>query len=102
MSSEPTEGRAALAAAAVKSMLLLVALVSAALTADLAPPYYGFERPALDYELPPLSGYDPQAGDLEPFLDGETSRVHRSGVHAGYVTGLNAALREWRNTYQVG
>lgn len=41
------------------------------------------------YQLPPLPyGY----GDLEPFLDAQTMRLHHDVHHAGYVKAANAAV----------
>jgi len=44
-----------------------------------------------EYVLPPLP-YDYSA--LEPYYDEETVRLHHDKHHAGYVAGLNAALKK--------
>lgn len=76
--------------------LLKVALISSLAlhsVLTLAPTYYGADRPALEYELPPLEyGFY----DLEPFIDGETVRIHYQGHHAKYTEKLNIALKQWR------
>ncbi|MEN0019493.1 MAG: superoxide dismutase [Planctomycetota bacterium] len=50
----------------------------------------GWDAAKGEYVLPPLP-YDPAA--LEPHIDAETMRIHHGRHHAGYVRGLNAALR---------
>ncbi len=43
------------------------------------------------FELPPLPyGYD----DLEPYIGGDTMRVHHDKHHAGYTKNLNAAIEK--------
>uniref|UniRef100_T1JF74 Superoxide dismutase n=1 Tax=Strigamia maritima TaxID=126957 RepID=T1JF74_STRMM len=59
----------------------------------IAPPYYGLDRPVLEYELPPLEYL---FEDLEPHIDAATIRVHYFGHHAAYTNKLNKALTEWR------
>ena len=50
----------------------------------------GWNEKTLEYELPPL----PYAADaLEPFIDAETMSIHHDKHHAGYVRGLNNALK---------
>lgn len=64
----------------------------------IAPPYYGLDRPSLEYELPPL----PYAFDgLEPYIDQETVRIHYFGHHAKYTGEMNRAFREWRKYLSV-
>jgi len=49
----------------------------------------GLTAPA-EYELPPL----PYAADaLEPHIDKETMTIHHDKHHAGYVKGLNSAIK---------
>ncbi|GAB6029385.1 hypothetical protein CHUAL_005151 [Chamberlinius hualienensis] len=61
---------------------------------SLAPPYYGTDRPKLDYELPPLEyGFS----ELEPYIDEETVRVHYLGHHSKYTEKMNSALKEWQS-----
>lgn len=54
--------------------------------------------PPAEYSLPPL----PYAYDaLEPYIDAQTMQIHHGKHHAGYVAGLNAAMKklaESRNT----
>jgi Fe-Mn family superoxide dismutase len=45
----------------------------------------------MDFELPPLP-YD--YGALEPYYDEATVRLHHDKHHAGYVNGLNAAMKQ--------
>jgi len=59
----------------------------------LAPPYYGNDRPTLEYELPPL---EYKFEDLEPYIDRETVKVHYLGHHHKYAELMNNALRSWR------
>jgi len=52
---------------------------------------YGWDASAGEYVLPPL----PYAYDaLEPAIDEQTMRLHHDTHHAGYVRGLNTALRK--------
>lgn len=50
----------------------------------------GWDAEAGEYALPPLP-YSYEA--LEPHLDAQTMRIHHEKHHAGYVRGLNAALK---------
>ena len=51
------------------------------------------------YQLPPLPyGY----GDLEPFIDSQTMRLHHDVHHAGYVKAANAAVTELAQIQRVG
>jgi len=50
----------------------------------------GWDAGAREYTLPPLP-YDYDA--LEPHIDAETMRIHHDKHHAGYVRGLNRALK---------
>jgi Fe-Mn family superoxide dismutase len=51
------------------------------------------------YELPPLPyGY----GDLEPYVDAQTMKLHHDVHHAGYVRGANAAIAELEEIRQTG
>jgi Fe-Mn family superoxide dismutase len=50
----------------------------------------GWDEDAGEYVLPPLP-YDYDA--LEPHIDEQTMRLHHDKHHAGYVRGLNAALK---------
>ena len=53
------------------------------------PALIGWDEKAGRYILPELPyGY----GDLEPYIDEETMRLHHSKHHAGYVRSLNTAL----------
>ncbi|XP_023215251.1 uncharacterized protein LOC111618057 [Centruroides sculpturatus] len=63
----------------------------------IAPPYYGLDRPALEYELPPLPYL---FHELEPFLDEETVRIHYLGHHSKYTENMNMVLKEWRRNAQ--
>ncbi len=51
------------------------------------------------YTLPPL-GYD--YGALEPHLDAQTMTLHHDRHHAGYVAGLNAALKTLADARAAG
>ncbi|HUB27087.1 MAG TPA: superoxide dismutase [Tepidisphaeraceae bacterium] len=52
-----------------------------------------------EYTLPPLPyGYDA----LEPNIDQETMKLHHDKHHAGYVKGLNAALKDLTALYSAG
>ncbi len=54
---------------------------------------------AAKFELPPL----PYAYDaLEPYYDKETVQLHHDKHHAGYVTGLNAAIEQVEKMTQSG
>ncbi len=54
---------------------------------------------AAKFELPPL----PYAYDaLEPYYDKETVELHHDKHHAGYVTGLNAAIEQVEKMTQSG
>ncbi|XP_070570772.1 superoxide dismutase [Mn/Fe]-like [Ptychodera flava] len=57
-------------------------------------PYEIIATYASSYELPTLP-YD--YGDLEPYIDEATVRVHHQGHHAGYTQKMNAALSTWRS-----
>jgi len=57
------------------------------------------ELPAGPYQLPPLP-YD--YGDLEPYIDAETMKLHHDKHHAAYVKGANAAFAELERIRQVG
>lgn len=50
----------------------------------------GWNEAGLEYVLPDLP-YPPEA--LEPHIDAETMRIHHGKHHAGYVKGLNTALK---------
>ena len=56
-------------------------------------PYQVINEITTEYQLPDLP-FD--YGDLEPYVDLETVRVHHLGHHAGYTRKLNAALQLWR------
>lgn len=79
--------------AAQLSIVLNGAFSSTNVDAGIAPPYYGLDRPALEYELPPLQ-YALDA--LEPYIDEETMHMHYFGHHAMYTEEMNWALKEWR------
>lgn len=51
----------------------------------------GWDADSKEYVLPPLP-YPPDA--LEPAIDGKTMELHHGKHHAGYVKGLNKAVRE--------
>ncbi|MBU6427755.1 MAG: superoxide dismutase, partial [Cyanobacteria bacterium REEB65] len=51
------------------------------------------------YELPPLP-YDYDA--LDPYIDGQTLRLHHDKHHAAYVTGLNGAIDNLAKARQSG
>jgi len=78
-----------------ETSLLAICLFAGFSVVALAPPYYGIDRPALDYELPPL---DFEMDDLEPFIDAATVRVHYNGHHAKYTENLNRIVKEWRKS----
>lgn len=50
----------------------------------------GWNEETLEYALPPLP-YAPEA--LEPAIDADTMKIHHGRHHAGYVAGLNKALK---------
>lgn len=55
--------------------------------------------PPSEYALPPL----PYAYDaLEPHIDAQTMRIHHGKHHAGYVAGLNAALKKLAEIRSTG
>lgn len=51
----------------------------------------GYDKAKGEYVLPPLP-YAPEA--LEPHIDAQTMTIHHGRHHAGYVRGLNTALRK--------
>lgn len=54
----------------------------------------GFDKAAGEYVLPDLPyGYDA----LEPVIDEQTMRIHHGKHHAGYVRGLNWALKQLKD-----
>jgi superoxide dismutase, Fe-Mn family len=57
----------------------------------LSPEQLGWDPDKGEYTLPDLP-YAPDA--LEPHIDAETMSIHHGRHHAGYVNGLNRALRE--------
>ena len=57
------------------------------------------EAPEGPYQLPSLP-YD--YGDLEPYIDTPTMKLHHEVHHAGYVRGANAAVAELERVRQVG
>ncbi|MEO1512331.1 MAG: superoxide dismutase, partial [Planctomycetota bacterium] len=60
----------------------------------LSQPSLGFDRATGEYALPEL----PYAYDaLEPHLDAQTMEIHHARHHAGYVRGLNRAVRALRD-----
>lgn len=53
-------------------------------------PYEGMEKFSESYDFPELEyGY----GDLEPYIDEATLRVHHRGHHMGYMKKINAKLQ---------
>lgn len=59
----------------------------------------GWDESAGEYVLPPL----PYAYDaLEPHIDEQTMRIHHDKHHAGYVKGLNAALKALAAAREAG
>jgi Fe-Mn family superoxide dismutase len=59
----------------------------------------GWNEDTLEYTLPPLP-YAPDA--LEPAIDAETMTIHHGRHHAGYVAGLNKALKALMDIRQGG
>lgn len=57
----------------------------------LSPEQLGWDPAKGEYSLPALP-YAYEA--LEPYIDAETMRIHHDKHHAGYVAGLNKALKE--------
>ncbi len=71
------------------------------LTASVVAPDEAYLAPTEsgEYVLPPL----PYAYDaLEPFIDRETMHLHHDKHHAGYVRGLNAALKKLQQARESG
>lgn len=67
-------------------------------SSKIAPAFYGLERPALEYELPPLLySFD----ELEPYLDEASAKMHYFEYHAQYVNNVNALLKRWRRITKV-
>ncbi|XP_054720771.1 superoxide dismutase [Mn]-like [Uloborus diversus] len=72
---------------------ILIELTNFACCSKIAPAFYGLERPALEYELPPLLySFD----ELEPYFDEATVRMHYLEFHSKYVNEVNRLLKRWR------
>ncbi|KFM67687.1 Superoxide dismutase [Mn] 1, partial [Stegodyphus mimosarum] len=68
-------------------------ILAATKSSEIAPAFYGLERPALEYELPPLwYTFD----ELEPYIDEATAKTHYFEFHAKYIDEVNNALKRWR------
>lgn len=65
----------------------------------IAPAFYGLERPALEYELPPLLyTFD----ELEPYIDEGMAKIHYYEYHRAYIQEVNTILKRWRrSTFKV-
>ena len=74
------------AAAAGVGVLSSIAPASTLASVDL-----GYDADANEYTLPPLP-YEYDA--LAPHIDEQTMRIHHDKHHAGYVNGLNKALKQ--------
>lgn len=67
--------------------------------AKLATDLGGYDAAKGEFVLPPL----PYAKDaLEPHIDAQTMEIHHGKHHAGYVAGLNKALKELANVRAGG
>ena len=89
--TQAIDRRAALAAiGGVAAVAAGAASGRSLLTAD----QLGWDEASGEYTLPDLP-YAPEA--LEPHIDTETMNIHHGKHHAGYVRGLNRALRELEN-----
>nr|XP_042908832.1 superoxide dismutase [Mn] 2 [Parasteatoda tepidariorum] len=66
---------------------------------EIAPAFYGLERPVLEYELPPLLyTFD----ELEPYIDETTVKMHYFEYHGAYIQEVNSILRRWRRNNVKG
>ncbi|GFS94313.1 superoxide dismutase [Nephila pilipes] len=66
---------------------------------EIAPAFYGLERPALEYELPPLLyTFD----ELEPYIDEGTAKMHYFEYHGTYIQEVNVILKRWRRNNVKG
>jgi len=59
--------------------------------AEITAPVYPFALPKLRF------GYDA----LEPYMDAKTLEIHHSKHHAGYITNLNAALKDYPELHNM-
>lgn len=87
-------GMGALGAAAVASPAFAAPSLPA-LATDLG----GYDQAKGEFVLPPLP-YPKEA--LEPHIDAQTMEIHHDKHHAGYVAGLNKALKELSNVRAGG
>lgn len=79
-------------------ILQIVVYFSISQSSKIAPAFYGLERPALEYELPPLLySFD----ELEPYMDEASAKMHYFEYHAQYVSNVNALLKKWRRNTKV-
>lgn len=83
--------RSAIGAGAAAMLAAPAALAGTRSRSLLLPADLGWDEAKGEYVLPPL----PYAYDaLEPHIDAQTMEIHHSKHHAGYVRGLNTALRQ--------
>lgn len=74
-------------------ILQIAAYLGISFSSKIAPAFYGLERPALEYELPPLLySFD----ELEPYIDEASAKMHYFEYHAKYVKDVNVLLKRWR------
>ena len=93
MTDHAIDRRAALGAIAGTAALGAFTAPAAA-ASPLSVEELGWNKNLGEYKLPPLSySYDA----LEPHIDERTMRIHHGKHHAGYVRGLNRALKALRD-----
>ncbi|GBL95442.1 Superoxide dismutase [Mn] [Araneus ventricosus] len=80
-------------------LILLQFIVNVGKGSEIAPAFYGLERPALEYELPPLFyTFD----ELEPYIDEGTAKMHYFEYHGTYIQEVNSILKRWRRNNVKG
>ncbi|CAL1272734.1 unnamed protein product, partial [Larinioides sclopetarius] len=81
------------------NLILLQFIVNVGKCSEIAPAFYGLERPALEYELPPLFyTFD----ELEPYIDEGTAKMHYFEYHGTYIQEVNSILKRWRRNNVKG
>lgn len=79
-------------------LILFATCICLSYCSEIAPAFYGLERPALEYELPPLLySFD----ELEPYIDEASAKMHYFEYHAKYVNEVNTILKRWRRNSKV-
>ncbi|XP_055930883.1 superoxide dismutase [Mn]-like [Argiope bruennichi] len=81
------------------NLIILQLFVTFGKGSEIAPAFYGLERPALEYELPPLLyTFD----ELEPYMDEGTAKMHYFEYHGFYIQEVNSILKRWRRNNVKG